>query len=76
MARIVLRGLTIEFDWFHEEKNVEFAQLMGMSDNLSNTLAKDQKVFKYIPFGNLYETLPYLTRRLYENYPMMQYLWK
>ena len=60
----------------NKEKNVEFAQLMGMSDNLTNTLAKDQKVFKYIPFGNLYETLPYLTRRLYENYPMIQYLWK
>lgn len=60
----------------NKEKNVEFAQLMGMSDNLTDSLAKDQKVFKYIPFGNLYETLPYLTRRLYENYPMIQYMWK
>ena len=24
MVRIVLRRLTIEFDWFHEEQNLEF----------------------------------------------------
>ena len=56
--------------------NIEYAQLMGMSDNLSNSLAQTYKVYKYIPFGNLYETIPYITRRLYENYSILQYIWK
>lgn len=57
-------------------KNIEFAQLMGMHDTFSKTLAKDHIVYKYIPYGNLVDTLPYLIRRLYENYPMISNLWK
>ena len=51
--------------------NIEFAHLMGMSDKLSNTLAKDYVTYKYLPYGNFRDTLPYLIRRLYENYPMI-----
>lgn len=52
-------------------KNIAFAQLLGMSDNLSTQLAKNYVVYKYLPFGNFKDTLPYLGRRLYENYPMI-----
>tara|TARA_A100001015_G_scaffold14870_1_gene17396 strand:- start:19496 stop:20362 length:867 start_codon:yes stop_codon:yes gene_type:complete len=54
---------------------IEFAQLMGMSDRETYQLATSgYKVFKYIPFGNLQDTIPYLTRRLYENYNTIKYL--
>lgn len=58
-------------------RNIEFSQLMGMSDSLSQNLVKENyKVFKYIPYGNFRDTYPYLIRRLYENYPMIMNLWK
>ena len=57
-------------------KNVEFAQLMGMHDNFSKNLAKNNVVYKYIPYGNFLDTVPYLIRRLYENYSMITNLWK
>ena len=56
--------------------NIEFAHLMGMSDKLSNKLAKNYVTYKYLPFGNFKDTLPYLIRRLYENYPMISKLLK
>ena len=52
-------------------KNIAFAQLLGMSDSLSTELAKKYIVYKYLPFGNFKDTLPYLGRRLYENYPII-----
>ena len=55
--------------------NISYSQLLGMSDNLSRSLVKeDQKVFKYLPFGNLRDSIPYLTRRLYENNGILRYL--
>ena len=57
--------------------NIKYSQLMGMSDNLSNLiLSKNGIVFKYLPFGNLYEVFPYLVRRLYENPKMFFYIYK
>ena len=54
---------------------ISYSQLLGMSDNLTNKLAnKKLKVYKYIPFGNFLETIPYLTRRLYENLDILKYL--
>ena len=51
---------------------IEYAQLMGMSDNLSNEIIKNNKtVYKYLPYGNFNDTLPYLIRRIYENYPLI-----
>ena len=58
-------------------KEVEFAQLMGMSDKQSQKLAQERyTVYKYVPYGDFKDTLPYLIRRLYENYPMIMNVWK
>jgi proline dehydrogenase len=56
--------------------NIEFAHLMGMSDKLSNKLGKNYVTYKYLPYGHFIDTLPYLIRRLYENYPMVLNLFK
>ena len=57
-------------------KNIEFAHLLGMSDILSEKLSINYKVYKYLPFGNFIDTIPYLIRRLYENYPMINKILK
>jgi proline dehydrogenase len=58
-----------------DKNRVYFAQLLGMNDALSYKLANNgYKVFKYVPYGNFRETLPYLTRRLYENYDILKYI--
>ena len=60
----------------HKTKQVHFAQLMGMSDQLSKQISKEHNVFKYVPYGDFQDTLPYLIRRLYENYPMLLNIFK
>lgn len=67
----------------HNEKSLSLvpngkkvAQLLGMSDNLSESLTKTHTVFKYVPFGNLHESIPYLIRRLYENFDIRQHMFK
>ena len=50
------------------DRRIWFSQLYGMSDNLSFNLAKEgYNVVKYVPFGPVEETLPYLIRRAEEN---------
>lgn len=59
------------------QQQLQFAHLLGMSDKCSSKLAKENyQVFKYVPYGNFKDTIPYLLRRLYENYPMITNLWK
>ena len=50
------------------DRRIWFSQLFGMSDNLSfNLAAEGYNVVKYLPFGPVKETLPYLIRRAEEN---------
>jgi len=51
---------------------VYFAQLLGMSDNITFTLGIcGYNSFKYLPYGSIYEVLPYLIRRAQENSSLM-----
>ncbi|WP_317169169.1 proline dehydrogenase family protein [Mucilaginibacter humi] len=52
----------------HKHPHIYFAQLLGMSDNLSFNLADaDYNVAKYVPYGPIKAVLPYLFRRAQEN---------
>lgn len=51
-----------------DDPKVWFAQLFGMSDNISFNLAANRyNVAKYVPYGPVKEVLPYLLRRADEN---------
>lgn len=50
------------------DKHVWFAQLYGMSDNITFNLAKKgYNVAKYLPYGSIQTVIPYLLRRAEEN---------
>lgn len=52
----------------HNDERIWFAQLLGMSDNISfNLAAAGYNVAKYVPYGPVREVLPYLIRRANEN---------
>src|SRR5699024_3187033 len=51
-----------------DDSRVFFAQLLGMSDNISFNLAHSgYNVTKYVPYASVRDVLPYLTRRAEEN---------
>ena len=52
---------------------LSFAQLLGMSDNLTNTLGTNgYRAYKYTPYGEVHEVIPYLLRRAQENSGMLK----
>lgn len=52
----------------HKNSRIYFAQLLGMSDNLSfNLSASGYNVAKYMPYGPIKAVMPYLFRRAQEN---------
>jgi len=65
--KIVSEGLP------REHPEIMFAQLFGMSENLTFTLSNSGfRAAKYVPFGPLLSVMPYLTRRLEENRDMLK----
>lgn len=51
---------------------LHFAQLYGMSDNLTYNLGKSGfRAYKYVPYGEVAEVMPYLMRRAQENSALM-----
>jgi proline dehydrogenase len=62
VAMIEKKGIT------KSNKNIYFAQLLGMSDHISYNLSDaGYNVAKYVPYGPVKEVLPYLLRRADEN---------
>ncbi|KAI9284320.1 FAD-linked oxidoreductase-like protein [Umbelopsis sp. AD052] len=52
---------------------VSFGQLYGMADNISYTLSQYcLPVYKYLPYGEVEQVIPYLIRRGQENAAMME----
>lgn len=67
-SNIYLTQLMKEKGLAKNDKRVYFAQLYGMADHISNTLASDgYNVVKYVPYGKVSEVIPYMMRRIEEN---------
>jgi proline dehydrogenase len=64
----LLAGLMAERAIATNHPHIYFSQLYGMSDHISYKLAHDgYNVTKYLPYGPVASTLPYLARRAEEN---------
>ncbi|MBC5775406.1 proline dehydrogenase family protein [Pontibacter sp. KCTC 32443] len=64
----LLMELMNKYNIARNDERIYFAQLFGMSDNLSYNLANaGYNVAKYVPYGPVREVMPYLLRRANEN---------
>jgi proline dehydrogenase len=64
----LLTNLMDENNLPHNHSHAYFAQLLGMSDNLSFNLSDaGYNVAKYVPYGPIKAVMPYLFRRAQEN---------
>ena len=67
-SNALLVSLISEKNIEKNDKNIYFAQLLGMSDHISYNLAHNgYNVAKYVPYGPLKSVMPYLIRRAQEN---------
>lgn len=67
-SNLLLAQLLDKHGISHQDKRFWFAQLYGMSDNISFNLAKaGYNVAKYVPYGPVKSVMPYLFRRANEN---------
>lgn len=67
-SNLLLAQLMDKYGISHQDKHFWFAQLYGMSDNISFNLAKaGYNVAKYVPYGPVKSVMPYLFRRANEN---------
>ena len=67
---------TVQHIEIHPElaNKISFALLLGFNNTMSKKLlSQNYTVYKYTPYGSFYETLPYLTRRLYENLDIIKH---
>jgi len=57
-----------------QKKNISHASLYGFINKDTNRIIENGiKTFKYLPYGNMDDALPYLTRRIYENPKILFY---
>ena len=67
-STLLMARLMDEQGLARNDRRVWFAQLLGMSDNISyNMAAAGYNVAKYVPYGPVREVMPYLLRRANEN---------
>ena len=65
---MLLATLIDEHGLPHNHPHIYFSQLYGMSDHITNNLAKHEyNVVKYVPYGEVKTMMPYLIRRAEEN---------
>ncbi|MFT4031944.1 MAG: proline dehydrogenase family protein [Siphonobacter sp.] len=65
---LLLAELMEKYKIAHNDSHFWFAQLFGMSDNVSYNLSKAGfNVAKYVPYGPVEAVMPYLFRRAEEN---------
>ncbi|WP_207428710.1 proline dehydrogenase family protein [Pedobacter sp. SYSU D00535] len=65
---LVLAELIKKKQLVEDHPHIYFAQLLGMSDNLSFNLAHEgYNAAKYVPYGPIKAVMPYLMRRAEEN---------
>ncbi|SIN68275.1 proline dehydrogenase family protein [Algoriphagus halophilus] len=67
-SNLLATALMDKYNIDPKSDQVFFAQLYGMSDNISFNLANaGYRVVKYVPYGPVEKVMPYLTRRAAEN---------